>query len=61
MFWIVALVIVAVVVGGAVWWRRRRLPSRQLYSADYERARGQGYLQAQHTRNDLNGPFQGSP
>jgi hypothetical protein len=58
MLWIVALVLAALtVVGVAVWWRRRARSPRQLHNEDYERALGQAYLQAQHTRNNIGDPF----
>jgi hypothetical protein len=57
MFWIGAAVVV-VVLFAVAWWRRRR-PARQLYSDTYERARGQSYLQAQHTRDTFGGSHPG--
>lgn len=45
------------VVGGVAWWRRTRPHHDLTTNADHERARGQAYLQAQHTRNNIGDPF----
>ena len=40
------------------WWRRKRPRGQINYDdAAHERAMGQAYLQAQHTRNNIGDPF----
>jgi hypothetical protein len=52
------LVVVLVVagIGGAAWWRSRRPHHQVRLNDDYERAKSQAYLQAQHTRNNIGDP-----
>jgi hypothetical protein len=54
-FWVIGVVIVA--GGGGLWWLRRRGSRRIEMNTDYQRTKGQAYLQAQHTRNNIGDPF----
>jgi len=54
-FAVIAGVLVALVA--IAWWRRRRPERRITMNAAHERAMGQAYLQAQHTRNNIGDPF----
>ncbi len=54
---VLLLVVLAAVVGATAWWRRRRPRARLEANDSYERAKGQAYLQAQHTRNNIGDPF----
>jgi uncharacterized membrane protein len=56
----VVLVVVAAVVVAllALAWLRRKRPHHEVrMNRAHERAMGQAYLQAQHTRNDIGDPF----
>jgi hypothetical protein len=53
------LVVVLVVagVGAVAWWRSRRPRHQIRLNDDYERAKSQAYLQAQHTSRNIGDPF----
>jgi hypothetical protein len=42
---------------GGLWWLRRRGSRRIEMNTDHQRAKGQAYLQGQHTRSNIGDPF----